>query len=126
MNNVFRPKSFRLFKTESFSACSSSRPNGSSIIALLLEGDSKETIKSKISADYKKLIEEIQENSSIQIIVKAKNDEAILELLNDLLFELKELNNLKKIESLEKELINNLDEHSYSKLIKLKSQLNRE
>jgi len=96
------------------------------IITSLLEGDDKETIQSKISTDYKKLIEEIQENSSIQIIVKAKDDEAILELLNDLLFELKELNNLKKIESLEKELINNLDENSYSKLLKLKSQLNRE
>mgnify|MGYP002025011302 CR=1 FL=1 len=39
---------------------------------------------------------------------------------------LDELNNLKKIESLEKELINNLDENSYSELIKLKSQVNRE
>jgi len=96
------------------------------IIASLLEGEDKETIQSKISNDYKKLIEEIQENSSIQIIIKAKNDESILELLNELLFELKELNNLRKIESLEKELINNLDESSYSELIKLKSQLNRE
>ena len=43
-----------------------------------------------------------------------------------MLAELKDLNNLKKIESLEKDLINNLDEHSYSELIKLKSQLNRE
>ena len=96
------------------------------ITTSLLEGDSKETIKSKISADYKKLIQEIQENSSIQIIIKGKNDEMILELLNELLFELKELNNLKKIESLEKELINNLDENSYSELIKLKNQLNGE
>ena len=96
------------------------------IITLLLQGDAKETIQSKISADYKKLIQEIQENSSIQIIIKGKNDEMILELLNELLFELKELNNLKKIESLEKELINNLDENSYSELIKLKNQLNRE
>ena len=48
------------------------------------------------------------------------------ELVNELLSELKELKNLQKIESLEKELINNLDEHSYSELIKLKSQLNRE
>ena len=32
----------------------------------------------------------------------------------------------KKIESLEKKLINNLDENSYSELIKLKSQLNRD
>ena len=96
------------------------------IISSLLEGDNKEIIQSKISADYKKLIEEIQENSSIQIIVKVKNDEAILELLSELLFELQELNNLRKIESLEKELINNLDENSYSELIKLKSQVNRE
>ncbi len=96
------------------------------IITLLLEGHDKEIIQSKISIDYKKLIEEIQENSSIQIIIKAKNNEAILELLNELLVELKELNNLKKIESLEKDLINNLDENSYSELIKLKSQLNRE
>jgi len=96
------------------------------IIASLLEGNDKEIIQSKISVDYKKLIEEIKENSSIQIITKAKNNEAILELLNELLDELKELNNLKKIESLEKELINNLDENSYSELIKLKNQLNRD
>jgi DNA primase len=96
------------------------------IISSLLEGDDQETIKSKISVDYKKLIEEIQENSSIQIILKTKNNEAILELLNELISELKELNNLKKIESLEKKLINNLDENSYSELIKLKSQINRE
>ena len=92
----------------------------------MLEGNTKDQIHLKISNDYNKLAEEIQENSSIQIIAKAKNDEAILELLTELLAELKELNNLKKIESLEKELIKNLDENSYSELIKLKSQLNRE
>jgi hypothetical protein len=96
------------------------------IIALFLEGNDKDTIHSKINVDHKKLIEEIKENSSIQIILKTKNDEEILELLNDLLVDLKDLNNLKKIESLEKELINNLDENSYSELVKLKSQLNRE
>ena len=96
------------------------------IISLLSSGDDKETIKQKISIDHKELVEEIKENSSIQIIIKAKNEQSILELLNDLLFELKELGNLKKIESLEKELIKNLDENSYSELIKLKSQLNRE
>ena len=96
------------------------------IISSLLDGDNREKTKSKINIDFQKLIEEIQENSSIQIIVEAKNNEAILELLNDLLMELEELNNLRKIESLEKELINNLDENSYSELIKLKSQVNRE
>jgi DNA primase len=96
------------------------------IISLLSDGFDQKTIQSKISIDYKKLIEEIKENSSIQIITKAKNDEAILELLSELLVELKELNNLKKIESLEEKLLNNLDENSYSELIRLKSQLNRE
>ena len=38
----------------------------------------------------------------------------------------KEQNNLKKIESLEKKLIKNMDESSYSEFIKLKNQINRE
>ncbi len=96
------------------------------IISLLTEGNEKDTINLKLSVDHKKLIQEINENSSIQIIAKAKNDDSIIELLDELLVELKELYNLKKIESLEKKLINNLDENSYSELIKLKSQLNRE
>ena len=95
------------------------------IITLLLEDNDKDTIKLKIENSYKKLIDDINENSSIKIILEAKNDDAILELLNELLIEHKELNSLKEIESLEKELINNLDENSYSKLIKLKNQLNR-
>ena len=47
-------------------------------------------------------------------------------MLNDLINDHLEQENLKKIESLEQKLINNLDESSYSELIKLKSQLNRE
>ena len=96
------------------------------IITSLIEGKDKEAIHSKINIDHKNLIEEIQEHSSIQIIVKIKNNEAILDLLAELLVELKELNNLKRIESLEKELINNLDENSYSELIKLKNQINKD
>ena len=96
------------------------------IIASLLKDNTRESILSKINDNFKNLIKEIQENSSIQIIVKSKNEEEILELLIELLLELKELHNLKKIESLEKELINNLDENSYSELIKLKNQINRD
>ena len=96
------------------------------IITSILEGNDQDVIKSKISVDYKKLIDEIQEKSSIQIILQKKDNEAILELLNEIISELKELSNLKKIESLEKKLINNLDENSYSELVKLKSQINRE
>ena len=61
-----------------------------------------------------------------KLITNGKSEKEILELLDELVIDLKEQNNLKKIESLEKKLINNLDENSYSELIKLKSQLNRE
>tara|TARA_B100001093_G_scaffold316275_1_gene301746 strand:+ start:440 stop:2227 length:1788 start_codon:yes stop_codon:yes gene_type:complete len=96
------------------------------IISLILDGTDPNEIQLRVKSDYKSLIDEIHENSNIQMITKAKNNEAILELLNELIKELKELDNLKKIESLEKELINNLDESSYSELIKLKNQLNRD
>ena len=96
------------------------------IINLLLEKENVETIQSKLNVEFKKLIEDIQNTSSIQIILKTKDNDAVLELLNELIMELKDLSSLRKIESLEKELINNLDENSYSELIKLKNQLNRE
>ena len=80
----------------------------------------------KIRKEYQDLSDEIEENSNIQITTKDKNDQDILDLLDELIRDFKEQDNLKKIESLEKELINNLDENSYSELIKLKSQLNRD
>ena len=83
-------------------------------------------MSSKINTNYEKIIKEINENSNIQIITKNKNDQDILDLLEELIQDHKEQTNLRKIESLEQKLINNLDENSYSELIKLKSQLNRE
>ena len=96
------------------------------IITELTSGSNKNNIQKKINTEYKKLIEEIKENSNIQMMTKDKTNQNILDLLNELILDFKEQNNLKKIESLEKKLINNLDENSYSELIKLKSQLNRE
>ncbi len=96
------------------------------ILAYLIEGHDKEAFSEKIKTGYDKIIKEINENSNIQMIIKNKNDEDISNLLDELLKDYKEQNNLKKIESLEEKLINNLDENSYSELIKLKSQLNRE
>ena len=83
-------------------------------------------MQSKINAEYKDLSEQIKENSNIQMITKDKTDQDILDFIDELIIDFKEQDNLKKIESLEKELINNLDENSYSELIKLKSQINRE
>ena len=96
------------------------------IITSLVEGKDSESINTKIKNDYDKIIKEINENSNIQIITKKKSDQEILELLNELIADHKEQGNLRKIESLEQKLINNLDENSYSELIKLKSQLNRD
>ena len=92
----------------------------------LIEGNDKESINQKINKSYDKIINEINENSNIQIIIKNKSDVDILSLLDELIQDHKEQTNLRKIESLEQKVINNLDEHSYSELIKLKSQLNRE
>jgi len=96
------------------------------IMERLTEGEDKKTIFSKINSEYDKIIEEINEYSNIQIITKNKSDEDILVLMQELIKEHKEQNNLRKIESLEQKLINNLDENSYSELIELKSQLNRD
>ena len=68
----------------------------------------------------------MNENSNIQMIAKNKSNEDISELLDELIQDYKEQSNLRKIESLEQKLINNLDENSFSELIKLKSQLNRD
>jgi DNA primase len=97
-----------------------------SILSLLTEGRDKNDFQEQINIKYRNLFEEIKINFNIEMITKGKTDEDILDLLNELIHDFKEQNNLKKIESLEKELINNLDESSYSELIRLKSQLNRE
>jgi DNA primase len=98
----------------------------SEIINSLTEGNNKEDIISKIHIKYDEIIKEINENSNIQIITKNKNDHDVLNLLHELIQNYKEQSNLRKIESLEQKLINNLDENSYLELIKLKSQLNRD
>ena len=96
------------------------------IITSLGKENNKEFLKRKIYKDYEKIVNEINENSNIQIISKNKSDQNIINLLEDLILDHKEQTNLRKIESLEQKLINNLDESSYSELIKLKSQLNRD
>ena len=83
-------------------------------------------INEKINTGYGKIISEINENSNIQIIIKNKNNEEVSYFLEELIQDHKEQSNLRKIESLEQKLINNLDENSYSELIKLKSQVNGE
>jgi DNA primase len=124
--NYFEIASKKIEELSLIEFLSEKNENLKNIIIRALTGDNRGETLQKIETEYQKLIEEIKENSNIQIITKDKNDKDILDLLNELIFDFKEQSNLKKIESLEKKLINNLDENSYSELIKLKSQLNRE
>ena len=82
--------------------------------------------KSEVGEKYKVLIDEIEKDINLKNILFSKKDEEREETLNDLMMELKEMNHLKKIEFLEKKVAKNLDESSYSELIRLKSQLNRQ
>ena len=96
------------------------------ILNSVTHDESGEKIMNSINTEYEKIINTINENTNIQMIIQNKSDQDVLNLLTDLILDHKEQNNLKKIESLEQKLINNLDENSYSELIKLKSQLNRD
>ena len=82
--------------------------------------------KPKIDEKYKSLMSKIEKNTNLKNILLKKNEEEREEILNDLIEELKEMNQLKQIEFLENKVAKNLDEGTYSELIKLKSQLNRE
>ena len=96
------------------------------IASTILTEEDNDKAKVKILKKYSSFLKDIEENSNIKLVTKNKNDQEILELLNELINDFIEQSNLKKIESLEKKLINNLDENSYSELLRLKSQLNRD
>ena len=82
--------------------------------------------KPKINVKHDALAIEIEKNANLKNILLKKEDEERIEILNDLMMEIKEMNHLKQIEFLEIKVAQNLDEASYSELIRLKSQLNRE
>ena len=96
------------------------------IIKLMLSQDNLTEIKSKISNTFTNLILDIERNSILKNILYNKNNDEKSAFLNELIQELREMNHLKKIEVLESKAAKNLDENSYSELIKLKSQLNGE
>ena len=95
------------------------------IIRYISEGKDKFEISTQIKERYQNSINVINKNSNMQLITSNKSEKDITDMLDDLIQNHKEENSLKKIEILEQKLINNLDENSYTELIKLKSQLNR-
>ena len=96
------------------------------IINLVLGETNLSEIRTKIYDNFKNLINNIEKNSILKNIIIDKAEKDKLAFLEELLEEVKEMNHLKKIQILESEAVKNLDENSYSELIKLKSQLNRE
>tara|TARA_B100000029_G_scaffold511656_1_gene606276 strand:- start:2213 stop:3982 length:1770 start_codon:yes stop_codon:yes gene_type:complete len=75
---------------------------------------------------YSSLIDDINQNSVIKNIFLKKKENQQVELLNEILKELNEIKFSKKIDKLEQKLIDNFDEKSYSDLIELKKQINKE
>ena len=72
------------------------------------------------------MIDDINQNSVIKNIFLKKKENQQVELLNEILKELNEIKFSKKIDKLEQKLIDNFDEKSYSDLIELKKQINKE
>jgi DNA primase len=82
--------------------------------------------ESEIRSKHKNLINDIEKDINLKKILSKKDNTELEETLEDIIVELKEMNHLRQIEFLENKVAKNLDESSYSELIKLKSQLNRE
>ena len=59
-------------------------------------------------------------------LLSKKNDEEIIEMLQDLLKDLDHISKENQIDSIEKNLINNFDENLYADFIRLKTQINGE
>ena len=96
------------------------------LIKLITSNTNEEQIKIEINKNFGNLVKEVEKNSTLQTIIVNKEDRERLELFEEILSDLKEMNHLKKIEFLESKVAKNLDETSYSELIKLKTQLNRD
>ena len=96
------------------------------LISLVTEGKTKNFIKDTIKNNFQSIENEIQKNSNVQMLIKNRHEDEAIIILDELISDLKKQTNLKKLESLEKKLINNLDENSYTELVELKSQINRD
>ena len=96
------------------------------LIFLISENKLSQKKLSELKEKNLNLINDINQNVVIKNIFLKKDDEKQVELLNEILKELNEIKFSKKIENLENKLIDKFDEKSYSDLIKLKSQINKE
>ena len=101
-------------------------PANEEIITQIAIGNEEDLNDLKNNIKFKNLINEIKRNNTLNTLLAKKSDLEREELFNELIEELKNLSHLKQIELLENKISKNLDETSYSELLRLKSQLNRE
>ena len=79
-----------------------------------------------INNKYSDLIKDINQNTVIKNIFLKKDENQQIEMLNEILKELNEIKFSRKIDELENKLIKEFDEKSYSDLMQLKSQINKD
>ena len=95
--NYFKIASKKIDELKNLIFVSEKNENFKNIILKLISKQvEKSDFQIKIDKDLKKIVEEIKENSNVQLITNGKSEEEILELLNELIIDLKEQNNLKK------------------------------
>ena len=96
------------------------------LVEFILNKKDLSKILQHLSEKHSSLIDEIEKNSQIKFIIKKKNDQDIIEMLQDLLKDLDQISKENQIDSIEKNLINNFDENLYADFIRLKTQINGE
>mgnify|MGYP001344162828 FL=1 len=98
----------------------------SELLSLISGRNFDENKIEKLKTKHLNLIEDINQNSVIKNIFLKKNEDQQIELLNETLKELNDIKFSKKIDKLEEKLMDKFDEKSYSDLIELKKQINKE
>ncbi len=98
----------------------------SDLIGLISKKEFNEKNKTDLEKNYSSLIKDINQNSFIKNIFLKKDENQQIDLLNEILKELNEIKFSKRIDELENKLIKDFDEKSYSDLMQLKSQINKE
>ena len=96
------------------------------LLNVISSGNFERNDMKNLNKNYLNLINDINQNSVIKNIFMKKDDNQQVELLNEILKELNEIKFSKKIDQLEEKLMDNFDEKSYSDLIELKKQINKE
>ena len=98
----------------------------SELLNLISAGEFEKNNILNLDKKYSDLIKDINQNSVIKNIFLKKGENQEIEMLNEILKELNEIKFSRKIDELENKLIKEFDEKSYSDLMQLKSQRNKE